>query len=178
MLYNYIIHLDKTLILSISNIQNIFLDYIFIFFTRLWDAWIIWILITIILLIIKKYRKYWIFISIALILNLIIWEWILKHIFMRERPFQELLEITIKINPPVTSSFPSWHSSASICFAVIFSYFFWNKSKVLSILVWIIALLIVFSRLYLQVHYPSDIIVGSLVWFISAFIILLLKNKS
>jgi undecaprenyl-diphosphatase len=82
----------------------------------------------------------------------------LKHVFQRDRPFLDLHEVALKIPAPITSSFPSGHTSASWCFALLFTVFFWKRSRSAVILVWTLAIGIAFSRFYLQVHYPSDIL--------------------
>lgn len=171
-LISQIISLDKSTIEWFSGIQNTFLNPIMIVLTKIWDLWIIWIILTFVLLLWKKYKQIGILLLLWLIVNIILWEWILKHIFMRERPFLNNSDIILKISTPITSSFPSWHTSASITFAMIFSYFFWSKSKITVITIWIIALWITISRLYLQVHYPSDIVWGMLIWIVSSAIVL------
>ncbi len=172
-----IVSIDQSIIQSVSFIQNLILDMIMIFFTKIWDLWALWIFLTCILIAIKKYRFQWLILAGWLSLNLLLWEWLLKHLFMRARPFQDLPDIVLKIQEPLTTSFPSGHSSASWCFVVIFSYFFWQKSRVCVSIIWVVATLITFSRLYLQVHYPSDIIVGIILGCMSAGGVILYQSK-
>lgn len=166
----YIIQLDQFLALEASKLQNQYLDILMIFFTRLWDLGLLWIWLAIVCILIGKFRYYWTQFLYWLSLNLLLWEGILKHLFHRLRPFQELQDIVLKIPEPITSSFPSGHSSASICFALLFAFFFWQKSRYSVIMIWIVAFMIIFSRWYLQVHYPSDILAGIIVWVTSATI--------
>lgn len=144
-----IVSFDQNSIRSITHLQNSLLDPVMIIFTRMWDSWMIWIWITIVLLLLKKYRYKGKVIGSWLIINTLIGEWVLKHVFERERPFLQLPEIILKIPAPITTSFPSWHTSISWCFAVLFTYYFWTRSKLLVVAVWGIAIGIMVSRLYL-----------------------------
>ena len=165
----YIFQFDQFLIMKFGELHNSYTDIVMIILTKLWDYWFLWIFLTIIFLIISKFRHIGYTLTAWLGMNVLLWEWIIKHIFYRDRPFQELSDIILLISEPITSSFPSGHSSASWCFAAIFTYFFWKKYPILVTCIWIVAMWITFSRLYLQVHYPSDILggifVGLLCWF-------------
>lgn len=172
----YILQLDQFLILKFGELHNTYFDVIMIILTKLWDYWFLWIFLTIFLIFLSKYRQIGYTLMAWLGIDIILWEWILKHIFYRLRPFQELSNIALVILEPITSSFPSGHSSASWCFAIIFTYFFWKLSRWSVVYIWIFAIGITISRLYLQVHYPSDILVGIFVGFISAFIAILIYN--
>ncbi len=155
---DWIFALDKTIILGIGNFQYDFLTPVMILFTSIWDMGILWILLTIVLLSLPSNRILGITLALGLFINLILGEWILKHLFDRPRPFQDFPTILLHISPPITSSFPSGHTSASWCFATIFIYYIWKKSKTAVITIWFLALAISISRVYLQVHYPIDIL--------------------
>ncbi len=167
-MFEYINHLDQLFILKMSEIHNQYFDMIMIVLTKLWDYWFLWIFLTALFILWKQYRPVGYILMAWLTLDVLLWEWILKHIFYRKRPFQELSDIVLLIPEPITSSFPSGHSSASWCFVIIFTYFFWKKSQFSVIYIWIFAIGITISRLYLQVHYLSDIFVGIFVGGISA----------
>ncbi len=172
----YILQLDQFLILKFGELHNSYIDVIMIMLTKLWDFWFLWIFLTIFLIFQSKYRHIGYILLVWLTVDILLWEGILKHIFHRERPFQELSDITLLIPEPITSSFPSGHSSASWCFAIIFTYFFWKKSRWSVLYIWIFAIGITISRLYLQVHYLSDIFAGICIGIISAFIAILIHS--
>lgn len=92
---------------------------------------------------------------------------ILKKGFGRERPYKMIQNInTFKIELP-DFSFPSGHTTASFCLAATISL---NMPK-LAVILYFLALLIGISRIYLAVHYPSDVIVGIILGVSSSLII-------
>ena len=126
------------------------------------------ILLKIFLIFPKKYRKVGLSMAIALILSLIFCNGIMKHLWARPRAFwvegqhfvvgdqfENLYGIFQSIHD---YSFPSGHSSAS--FAAATAIFMWRKKEGTAAL--ILAALIAVSRLYLTVHYPSDVLVGTI----------------
>ena len=142
--------------------------------THLGDAGIIWIIITLCLLISKQYRKLGILCAIGLILGLVIGNGIVKNLVSRERPFELADSIDrvfpIKIEKPTDRSFPSGHTQASFIVATILM----MAKRKFGIPALILAFLIGFSRLYLKVHFPTDVLGGMLmgiaigltVWFV------------
>lgn len=159
-----------------NSLRNPFLDKLFVFITNLGDGGFFWILMCLILTIIKKTRFIGITCFIALAFNLTIVE-IIKFLVNRTRPYQDYF-IQILIAEPAGTSFPSGHTSSS--FAVATAYFLLGKSRPNSIIRWftlLLAFLIGFSRLYLFVHYPSDVIVGALIGVVVAFITVKVMTK-
>lgn len=149
-----------------SNIRTGFMDAIMPFITQLGDAGLIWIIMSIGLIIPKKTRKIGFVMIIALILNGIICNIILKPMLARIRPFDVNTAIKLLINKPRDFSFPSGHTSASFTAA---SVLFFRKSK-LFVPSLVLAFLISFSRLYLYVHYPSDVLAGLVLGILCGYI--------
>lgn len=174
----YINHLDQLLILRVDELHNSYLDMIMIFFTHLGDFAVLWISLTILCIWIKQTRSIGYTLLSWFGICLILGEGILKHSFNRLRPFQSLPEIHLQILAPITSSFPSGHSSAAFCFATIFTYFFYRKFPIYTILGWIVAIGIAVSRFYLQVHYISDIFVGIFIGIMSALLAIFISSRS
>ena len=164
---------------AIQSIHTQILDKIMIVITTLGDAGIFWILVSVILLFFKKYRKIGVASLGALVLSLIFTNGIIKNLFDRVRPFMydEAIRQSLLIKEPFDSSFPSGHTSASIAAAV--SIFIFNKKWGTAAIV--LALMIGFSRLYLFVHFPTDVltglIAGILYAIISALIVVKLDEK-
>lgn len=139
-----------------GNIKSGLMDSVMPLISHLGDSGLVWIILSIGLVIPKKTRKLGFVMIIALILNGIICNIILKPMLARIRPFDVNTSIKLLINKPRDFSFPSGHTSASFTAA---SVLFFRRSK-LFVPSLILATLIGFSRLYLYVHYPSDVVGG------------------
>lgn len=144
-----------------SNLQCAFLDFIMPIITLFGDAGIFWIACSVILLLIPKYRKVGLSMGFALLLGLLVCNVTLKPLCQRIRPYDYQLqyfgrEIALLIEAQHDFSFPSGHTIASFeaCTALMI------RNKKLGIPATILAILIAFSRMYLYVHYPTDVIVS------------------
>ena len=136
-----------------------FLDKIMPLITLLGDAGIFWIAIAVVLLFFPKTRKMGLSMGAALLLGVVICNIIMKPVFARIRPYDYQLEhfgktIQLLVSTPHDFSFPSGHTIASFEAATAILL----RHKKLGIAAMILAILIAFSRMYLYVHYPTDVI--------------------
>ncbi len=146
----------------LQGIHNPVLDAIMAFFSLIGEAGIVWILTAVIFLCMKKYRKCGMAIAVALILSLIFCNGVMKNLIQRDRPFWidgNLLESiesmsNLFVVVPHDFSFPSGHTSAS--FAAALAIFAFHRRE--GIIAIIVAALISFSRLYIGVHFPTDVL--------------------
>lgn len=93
----------------------------------------------------------------------------LKRLFSRKRPSAAIRGFEKIINPPSCGSFPSSHAAASVAFAsglILIAH-------PLAVIVTIWAVLISFSRLYLGVHYLSDVVGGGMLGIASSYVFML-----
>ena len=161
----------------INQVHNPILDKIMIALTNLGDAGILWIVIAIILLFMKKTRKCGILMLISMAIGLIIGNGILKNLIQRSRPCWIDTNIPLLIPNPTDYSFPSGHTLASFEAAIMILL----HNKKWGIPAIIIATLIAFSRMYLFVHFPTDILAGAILGTINSLIVYYtykkIKNK-
>lgn len=127
-------------------------------FTFLGEAGWLWILIGIVLAAIPKTRRAGVTVLAALLLSLIVCNVTIKPLVARIRPYELREGLELIIARPTDFSFPSGHASAS--FAAAAAIFAYHKKWGAGALA--LAAVIAFSRLYLYVHYPSDVLAGSL----------------
>lgn len=139
-----------------SYIRCDFLDSIVPHITRLGDGGILWILIGGILAVIPKTRRCGFSILIGLLLCLIVGNMWLKPLIARERPCRINSNIDMLIGVPHDCSFPSGHTLA----AFVFAFIIWFENKKIGAFAFVLAALIGFSRLYLYVHFPTDVLGG------------------
>ncbi len=153
-----LLNLDGNILLWIQEyLRNDFLTPIMIFVTSLGNAGIIWILITVLLLLSKKTRKVGILSVCALLGSLLINNMILKNLVARVRPYEVVNGLHLLIEKQVDWSFPSGHTGSSFASAVVL---YRNLPRKYGVLALVLAALIAFSRLYVGVHYPTDVLVA------------------
>ena len=157
----------------LQTIHHPILDKLMIFFTTLGNAGILWILLAIIFLCVKKYRKCGVTMILTLVLGLIFGNIILKNIIGRERPCWINESVNMLIAIPKDYSFPSGHTLASIGAATAI----FCSHKKLGIAAFAVAVVIAFSRMYLYVHFPTDILAGLILGIILGILSYILVNK-
>lgn len=164
---DFINSLDKEIMFFISeNFKSDFCDKIMPIITSIGNKGFVWIVISIILFFQEKTRKYSYMMITSLLGSLIIGNIILKLTIRRPRPFDVFNYIELLIKKPLDFSFPSGHTmTAFACSFIIYSF-----NKKLGFISFVLALLIAYSRVYLFVHFPSDIIAGAIIGIIIAYL--------
>ena len=119
-----------------------------------------WLVAAGVLLIPKKTRRTGIMALLSIAIGFLITNVLLKNIVARPRPFDAYTEIIPLITRPTDFSFPSGHTCASFACALAFFRMLPKKYGVPAV---ILAGMVAFSRLYLGVHYPGDVLGGFLV---------------
>lgn len=141
---------------ALQELHNPILDAIMVFITTLGDGGLFWIGIGILCLFFKKYRKMGMQVLLSMLITYIIGNLILKNLFARPRPCDIDAAVTMLISRPHGHSFPSGHSMNGMAAAVAL---FLNNRKI-GIPALVLAVLIGFSRMYLFVHFPTDVLGG------------------
>ena len=168
-----------------ANLQSGFMDTIWPIITLFGDAGIFWMIWATLLLFIPKYRRTGLGMWFALALGLLICNITLKPIVGRMRPYDfQIKELgktwndilaggELLVELPHDFSFPSGHTIASFEAATVLLI----NSPAMGIPAMILAVLIAFSRMYLYVHYPTDVIFSIFAGILFAFIGNILAKK-
>lgn len=154
-----ILHLDQSILEFLQHtVRSEFLDTIMPVITRLGDSGLIWVVLSFALVLPKKTRACGVAMAGSLIICLLVGNLTLKPLVARLRPFTSLPELELLIPPPGDFSFPSGHSMSSFAAATSLTAFY-RRAGLFAL---VFATLVAFSRLYLYVHYPTDVLVGTL----------------
>ena len=155
-------YIDKNLVQFISNRRIKSFTAFMKLMSRIGDG-LAWFILCVVFLAIDIYAG--LALTISSITQVLL-QIVIKRIFSRQRPFVRYGEISNVIAPPDRFSFPSGHTAGAFTIVFVFYYFY----TVLFIPMLIIATLIAFSRIYLGLHYPTDVLAGVILGLISALI--------
>lgn len=151
-----------------NNLHHELVTDVMSFITSISNNGMIWIILMSILFMTKKYRKIACVAALSFLLSRLIGVQILKPLIQRPRPFEDLTHLSIYISKPTSYSFPSGHAISS--FATAWVVVNMIEHSIYKTLLIIFAILIALSRVYLLVHYPSDILGGAVLGIIFAYI--------
>jgi len=161
--------------------SNAFFDTFFAWITKLGDSGIFWIVLGLVFCLFRKTRKAGAVVLAALVLDVALTNGLLKNVFARPRPydspnadfadaFRSYFDFigAGKVEKPNDFSFPSGHTAASFAGAIAGMFAVYGKPAIqkLKPFTWILlvlAILIGFSRIYLGVHYATDVLFGALI---------------
>lgn len=142
-----------------ESIRTPWLTPFVVFITSLGNAGIIWIIFSFLLLIPKKTRKIGCMSFLSLFGSLLMNNLLLKNLVRRIRPYDAVSALVPLVPKPIDYSFPSGHTGSSFASACVLYRHLPRKEGIPAL---ILAALIGLSRLYVGVHYPSDVFVGML----------------
>ena len=142
----------------IQALHNPVTDVLFVWITRLGNVGMIWILLAAVLLLRRKTRKTGDILAAALVVDVLLCNGLLKHLFHRVRPCDVNTAVSLLVSRPTDYSFPSGHTLSSAIGATILT----KTDRRFGYAAIPLAALIAFSRLYLYVHWPSDVLAGAL----------------
>ena len=135
--------------------------------TKLGNAGIFWIILTVLFLLIPKMKKTGVVMAAALIIDLLLCNVLLKNFVARTRPYDVNTGIQLLVAKLRDYSFPSGHTAAS--FASATALYFAGEKKLWKPAL-VLACLIAVSRLYLYVHYPTDVLGGVVIGIIAGYL--------
>lgn len=151
----------------IQKLRTPLLDSFFAFLTTMGNHGEIWFVFIIAAFLKKETRKIGYLAIFALIIEVILVSGIIKPIVMRPRPFIANPAVQLIVDAPKGASFPSGHAASSFAVAMVF---YFSKFKLRKTML-SVAILMAASRLYVYVHYPSDILVGALIGTCIAYVL-------
>lgn len=137
--------------------RNPVMNAISIFFDYAGAHGEIWIAFTLLLLLFQRTRKAGFAMAVALVLYMAAGHFFLKPLFARPRPCDLNTSITMLVARPHGHSFPSGHTASGVAAA----YALWLQNRKLGAPALVLAAFIAFTRLYLYVHFPTDILGGA-----------------
>ena len=154
-------NLDGSILLAIQSARMEWLNPIVSIFTKLGDKGILFIALAVLMLCWRPTRKAGVLAICAMLLGLLCTNVVLKHLFARPRPWLDVPGLVNLVNEPDPNSFPSGHTCCAFAAGMV-----WVRSlpkKWMAVLAVVLAVCMGLSRLYVGVHYPSDVLVGALV---------------
>lgn len=153
--------------------KNVCLDGLAIFFAENFQYFVVLLLVLFLAVNYRKYLKMIISAILAAIFSRFIIAEIIRFIFPRSRPFVDNNVNLLVSHNPSESSFPSGH--ASFFFALAAVVYFYNKK--LGVAFFVFAFLISISRVFVGIHWPSDILAGAIVGIFSGWLIFKITKK-
>lgn len=156
-----------------AHLRCAFLDCFMPLVSALGNHGEIWLFAGLLLCFTKKYRKQGILVLIGLLVGYICGNILLKNIIARPRPCWVYPDIALLIPSPQDFSFPSGHTLSSFIAAILLT----KANKRFGYGAIPLAFLMAFSRLYLYVHYPTDILGGVILAAVISFAVWRIGNQ-
>lgn len=165
---------EMGILFALQDLHCAWLDPVMIFFTSLGNNGIVWILIALLCICFKRSRRCGILMILTMLFCLAIGNGVIKNLVARPRPFQVLGDPSMLIIPPPGEfSFPSGHTMHGFAASVMI--FLHNRRA--GIVAILAAAVIAFSRMYLFVHFPTDILGGIVIGTLAALMVYALAKK-
>ncbi len=149
-----------------NNMRSPWLDTLVANFSELANIGAPWILLALVLIMYKPTRRTGCFLAAAMLLEFVVVDMGMKPLFDRPRPCDVNTAIDMLVQRPNSASFPSGHSAQAF---VVSSALYYCHSK-LFVPVLVVSVLMALSRLYLYVHFPTDVMIGMLVGWLCGFV--------
>ncbi len=161
--------IDFTVLNGIQDtLRCTFLDYVMAFFSYAAQGGIIWIILGAALLCFRKTRAAGVMLLAAILFSWLLGDYVIKPLVQRPRPFRQNPDFVLFIKTPKGYSFPSGHSTVAAAATTVLL----ATHRRIGLAALFTALLVMFSRLYNYVHFPSDVLCGAVLGVCCALLIL------
>lgn len=172
---DFLLQFDGNILLWIQEyLRSDLWTWFWINITKLGNSGFIWLTTAILMLFFKKTRKIGIVSLCSIALCFLITNVGLKNIVARPRPYTQIAELMILTHPETSFSFPSGHTANSFAVALIYYRMLPKKYGITAV---VLATLIGLSRLYIGVHYPTDVIGGFFVALFASSVVYFIHQK-
>ena len=166
----YITQIDYLILMFIQ--EHLRFDWLTgptVFVSHLGNSGLFWILLCLVLLAFKRTRKMGLCGLLALLIGALITNVALKNIIARIRPYEQFSDIILLLERQKDFSFPSGHACSSFAAACALYWPSEQKNMLIGVLSLTLAALISWSRLYVGVHFPTDVLCGVVIGIFSAW---------
>ncbi len=143
-----------------DSIRNPVMDAILVVYTTMGNAGILWIAVSGIMLCFPRWRRIGLLALISMLLCYCFNDVLIKNLVMRPRPLDTVEQLTVLVPPLSSSSFASGHTVSTFAAVNIYRR---KTSKMVAAALFFLAILMGFSRVYVGMHYPSDVLVGMII---------------
>jgi len=172
---NALLEWDASVLLWIQeNMRTDLMTTIMKAITRLGNGACLWIVLAIMFLVIGKTRKVGVTSVLALVITFLVVNLGIKNMVARTRPYEVVEGLINLVDKQKDFSFPSGHAAHAFAVGVVILILMPRK---VGVPIFVIAILMAYSRLYIGVHYPTDVIAGILLGTAIALISIFIVNK-
>jgi undecaprenyl-diphosphatase len=172
---NTILSIDSDIVLFFAeHLRSAFLNPVMTAASFISNAGAVWIIFAIAMLFFRKYRRGAVVVLASLAVCFLLNNLLLKNLIARTRPYDVLPQLIPLIKPPTDYSFPSGHTASSFAAAYAIQRGF---GKRFGIPAYVLAALIAVSRVYVGVHYPTDVLAGAAIGTICALAVVCFSRR-
>ena len=152
---------EQALVWIAQHVRNVLLDPLMTIYTKLGDAGLLFIALGLVMLLFKSTRKAGFSALCAMIIGLVVVNFTIKPLVSRPRPWVVIEGFVNLVEEKDPNSFPSGHTNAAFAFALALCVA--APKRWMKIAAVCAAAVMGLSRLYVGVHFPSDVLVGALI---------------
>ena len=128
----------------------------------------LWVVLALIASVFPRYRAGAWRLLLVIGFTLIVTDYVIKPVVARPRPFTVIADLPVIDGKPASPSFPSGHAARAVAAAIAGSRMIPGSGWVL----WPFGILVVVSRVYIGVHWPTDVIAGAMIGLACAWFVL------